>query len=481
MSYPFSLFRWEGKPLMKKILIVGAGVAGRIIAESVKANQVGDIIGFTDDDSQKIGQTIDGIPVIGNLPQTRWLVRSKEINQVIIAIPSAPGEVIKAVVDSLVDLKELEVLIAPGYFNLHNRDVEIDYPLREIEYSDLLGRKSVNIDLALIEQYIKNKTILITGAGGSIGGFLSKLVASLSPKKLILLGRGENSIFEIMHEIQDHYQTAPLFPVIANIIDIAALDRIFQQYKPQVVFHAAAHKHVGLMQNNAREAFINNVMGSANVMQMADQHNSERFILISTDKAVNPTSVMGASKRLAEYCMLNYSNKSSTLYCAVRFGNVLGSRGSVVPIFKKQIKKGGPVTVTHPEVTRYFMTIPEACQLVLQATTMANSGNIFVLDMGKPIKIMDLANQLIKLYAPPYMRHIPIKITGLLPGEKIYEELLTKEENIQKTIHEKIFIAPLKTIDFESFFKDIEKIKESLSKEEEIIKDMLFEVINKYA
>lgn len=316
--------------------------------------------------------------------------------------------------------------------------------LREIRIEDLLGREPIRMDLNDISQYLQGKRILVTGAGGSIGSELVRQISRFNPQLIIMMGRGENTIYEIEQEMRDFHPNTSLYSVIGDVRDREFVDQMFAELKPQVVFHAAAHKHVPLMEAWPLEAIKNNVFGTHNIISACESHNVERFVLISTDKAVNPSSIMGATKRVAELIMQSYARrKKTTVYTAVRFGNVLGSRGSVVPRFKKQIARGGPVTVTHPEMNRYFMTIPEAVQLVLQAGSMAQGGEIFVLDMGQPVKIMDLAENMIRLSGYEPGKDIAITIVGVRPGEKLYEELLTDEEGTNATCHSRIFIAKM--------------------------------------
>ncbi|MGJ0638517.1 UDP-N-acetylglucosamine 4,6-dehydratase family protein [Xenorhabdus bovienii] len=321
--------------------------------------------------------------------------------------------------------------------------------IKNVDLKKLLGRSCVDLNINKKSDYLKNKTVLVTGAGGSIGSELCRQILNFSPKIILLLGHGENSIFEIVFELKDMESDIELIPIIANIQDKERVEQIFDTYKPHVVFHAAAHKHVPLMELNPLEAVKNNVLGSRNIIHAAHIHETERFVLISTDKAVNPTSVMGVTKRIAEMIVQGYGSISKTKFASVRFGNVLGSRGSVISIFKKQIEKGGPVTVTHPEMVRFFMTIPEAVQLVIQAGALVYSGNLFFLDMGKPVKIVDLVKDLIKLSGIQPIDKVKIIYTGIRPGEKLYEEILTSEEGLLTTRYEKIYVVKSSSISLE--------------------------------
>lgn len=426
----------------KRVLIAGAGQAGAIVVAEMARdpNHLYYPVVLVDDDPAKQAMELNGVPVRGRLKDIPALVREYRIQEVIIAIPAIP----RAIVQSLVKTcKELNVplRIIPGISEMINGRVSVSQ-LREIRIEDLLGREPIRMDLDNIAQYLRGKRILVTGAGGSIGSEIVRQISRFDPELIIMMGRGENTIYEIEQEMRDIHQDAPLYSVIGDVRDRDFVDKLFADLKPQVVFHAAAHKHVPLMEAWPMEAVKNNVFGTYNVISACERNNVERFVLISTDKAVNPSSIMGATKRVAELIMQSYARrKNATVYTAVRFGNVLGSRGSVVPRFQKQIARGGPVTVTHPEMTRYFMTIPEAVQLVLQAGSMAQGGEIFVLDMGEPVRIMDLAENMIRLSGYEPGRDIPIKIVGVRPGEKLYEELLTDEEGTNATRHSRICIA----------------------------------------
>ncbi|QDR82023.1 polysaccharide biosynthesis protein [Sporomusa termitida] len=429
------------------VLIVGAGDAGAVIAREInqRYNNTKRLIGFIDDDAYKHNQRLYGVKILGNCRDIARVTVEYQVKEIIIAIPSLGGPKLRDIVKGC-KKTGCAVKVLPGLYELMDGKVSLNQ-LRDVDLEDLLRRDPVKLDLEEIAGYLTGKRVLVTGAGGSIGSELCRQIAKLSPNQMILLGKGENSIYEIDRELRDTYSTFKIEPVIADIRDESRINHIFDRFKPQVVFHAAAHKHVPLMEAQPDEAVRNNIFGTKNVAEAARRIGSETFIMISTDKAVNPTSVMGATKRVAELIVQSMNSKGKTKFAAVRFGNVLGSRGSVIPLFKKQIAKGGPITITHPEMKRYFMTIPEATQLVLQAGSMANGGEVFVLDMGEPVKIVDMAKDLIELSGLQPGKDIEIRFTGLRPGEKLFEELLTAEEGTNSTCHEKIYVANLKQVD----------------------------------
>ena len=431
------------------VLIVGAGDAGAVIArEFQQREEKRQIVGFADDDVYKINKRLNGYKVLGTRKDIPAIVRTYSINEIIIAMPSVGGAIIR---ETLQLCKETgcSVNILPGIYELVDGKVTVSQ-LRKVNLEDLLRREAVQLDSQGLSRYLSGKRVLVTGAGGSIGSELCRQIAKFKPQMMVLLGKGENSIYEINRELNENHPPFELYPVIADVRDQARIRSVFEKYKPQVVFHAAAHKHVPLMEAQPEEAVHNNIFGTKTVADAANEFGSEIFIMISTDKAVNPTSVMGASKRAAELVVQHMNSISQTKYAAVRFGNVLGSRGSVVPLFRKQIAQGGPITITHPEMKRYFMTIPEASQLVLQAGALANGGEVFVLDMGEPVKIVDMACDLIQLSGLVPYQDIDIQFTGLRPGEKLFEELLTAEEGTTATKHEKIFTANLPELDGKS-------------------------------
>jgi FlaA1/EpsC-like NDP-sugar epimerase len=431
----------------KPVLIIGAGDAGNLIARDIVQfhDRGRKIVGFIDDDVNKQGNLCMGIPVIGGSDKLAATVRKYDVKEIIIAIPSLPQEKIREIANLCSHIK-CETKIVPGIYSLLDKNITLR-DLRPVGVEDLLQREPVKLDLEMVADYLTGKCVLVTGAGGSIGSELCRQIMLLNPAKLLLLGRGENSIYEIHRELKAIYGSERLLPLIANITNTETINEIFVKFKPQVVFHAAAHKHVPLMEGNVCEAIHNNVFGSWNLARAAGENGTEIFIMISTDKAVNPTSVMGATKRVAEKIIQAANKLFKTKYVAVRFGNVLGSRGSVVPLFKEQIAAGGPVTVTDPEMKRYFMTIPEASQLVLQAGAMGTGGEVFVLDMGEPVKILDLAQNMIRLSGLEPDIDIPIAFTGLRPGEKLFEELMSAEEGTKSTMHRKIFRANLRCED----------------------------------
>lgn len=425
----------------KQVLIVGAGDAGVMAARELKNRNFreGRPVGFIDDAPKKQKLQLMGIPVLGTRKDIPRVVKNHNIDEIIIAMPSASGEVIREIVQ-ICEKTGVELKIMPGVFDVMSGQVNTK-EIRQVQVEDLLGREPVTVDLDEVAGYLTGETILVTGGGGSIGSELCRQVAKFNPMKLVIAGHGENSVFEIEQELRSDYPGLDVETEILDIKDQEKVMIVFKRYKPGVVFHAAAHKHVPLMERNPEEALKNNILGTNNLAEAADAVHVKTFVLISTDKAVNPTSIMGTTKRVAEMIIQSLDKRSKTKFVAVRFGNVLGSRGSVIPTFKKQIAKGGPVTVTHPEMVRYFMTIPEAAQLVIQAGAMAQGGEIFILDMGKPVKILDLARDLIRLSGFEPDVDIPIKFTGMRPGEKLYEELLTAEEGTSATKHKRIFVA----------------------------------------
>ena len=429
-----------------RVLLVGAGMAGCLIVQEVRQNpQLNlEIVGFVDDDQTKIGRRVEGVSVLGSCSQLVEIASSLNVNEILISMPSASAAQIRKLVN-LARGTGLKLKVLPGQAEIL-RDRRLTPQAREIQIQDILGRPEIRLDLSAefkspfpsARSQIKERTVLVTGAGGTIGSEICRQLARLEPKQLLLLGRGENSIFNIEQELRRDFPNLTATPLIADIRHRSRLERIFNTWKPEIVFHAAAHKHVPLMQHNPTEALENNALASAHLARLAQTYGVETFVLISTDKAVDPTSFMGLSKRLAELMVKAYAAKSRTRFLVVRFGNVLGSRGSVVPIFQAQIARGGPITVTDRSMTRYFMTTPEASQLVIQSLAVGKSGQTLILDMGEPVKIFDLAEQMIHLAGLTPELDIPIRLTGLRPGEKLHESLVCSTEKVIPTEHPKI-------------------------------------------
>lgn len=437
---------YKPKTQKKRTLIIGAGAAGTMVAKQLLLSTDSDLepIGFIDDDSRKINLDYFGLPVFGNVREIYRIVETQKIELILIAIPSLTKKELNLIVDQCTKTK-VRTQIMPKIEDLMTGKVSVT-SFRDVEVEDLLGRDPIELDLESISAKLAGKTILVTGAGGSIGSEICRQVSQFKPKKLVLLGHGENSIYQINMELQNQYKHAfEIVPVIADVQDKNRIFEVMEEHKPNVVYHAAAHKHVPMMEYNPKEAVKNNIFGTKNVAEAAGTFGVDTFVLISTDKAVNPTNVMGATKRCAELIIQEMDREYNTKYVAVRFGNVLGSRGSVIPLFKKQIQEGGPITVTHPDITRYFMTIPEASRLVIQAGSLARGGEIFVLDMGEPVKMVDLAKNLIRLSG--YTEdEIGIVYSGLRPGEKMYEELLNENEVYPEQVFPKIHIGKAKLV-----------------------------------
>jgi len=445
----------------KRVLIAGAGEAGQMLARDIRRHpEKGmQVVGFVDDDPNKQNLMTRGLPIFGGREKIPQLVESAGIDEVIIAMPGAPGNAVREIVEICKEA-QVNARILPALSELLTDGVGLRH-LRPVDINDLLRREPIETDLAAVYDLVRDKTVLVTGAGGSIGSELCRQIAKARPEKLILLGHGENSIFEIQNELRSQFERGEvklvhIVPVIADVRDGPRLQQIFAEHKPSVVFHAAAHKHVPLMEANPIDAITNNILGTHTLLETALAHDVERFVLISTDKAVNPANIMGVTKRMAELLVQEAAQRSGKPYVSVRFGNVLGSRGSVVPFFKKQIEAGGPVTITHPEVTRYFMTIPEAVQLVLQAATMGKSGDLFMLEMGEPVKIVDLAKDLIRLSGLTPGEDIQIIFTGLRPGEKLFEELYQDHESHLPTEHEKILRVTTQTAPPEELLRAVD-------------------------
>jgi FlaA1/EpsC-like NDP-sugar epimerase len=453
-------FRTIESGRLKRFLIVGAGNAGEALLREIHRMSVAqyEVVGFVDDDHLKQGINIHGIPVLGTVEQLPEICQEQNIEEIAIAMPSATHKELRRVVQVCQGTK-LRFRTVPSITDIASGKFRVSQ-IRDVDINDLLGREAVQLDLDLIEVFLKDKVILVTGAGGSIGSEMCRQVCNFSPKLLLLIEQAENPLFHIERELQTQFPQVNMKTLICNITDSTRVSGIFEQYHPEVVIHAAAHKHVPLMEINPGESVKNNVIGTKTVADAADKFNTATFVMISTDKAVNPTSIMGSTKRVAEMYIQNLNNISKTHFVTVRFGNVLGSNGSVVPIFKNQIAQGGPVTVTHPDMKRYFMTIPEASQLVLQASAMGKGGEIFVLDMGEPVKIVDLARELITLSGFSPGEDIEISFTGLRPGEKLFEELSIEGEHMQRTRHPKIGIWKNIPTDGEKLRTGIEQLVE---------------------
>lgn len=433
---------------LKRTLIVGAGESGLMVLRELKKHpELGNVtIAFVDDDPSKYKRTIGGVQVAGNRNDIPELTKKLKIDEIIVAMPSAKNEDQKQILD-ICSRTSTKVRIVPGVYEMIDDKIELK-DIRDIEIDDLLGRDEIKLNTSELSEFINGKVVLVTGGGGSIGSELCRQVVKYNPKQLLILDIYENTTYDIQNEIRREYPELDMRVFIESVRDRQRLDAIFSEYRPQIIFHAAAHKHVPLMEGSPESAVKNNVFGTLNVVLEADHYDVEKFVLISTDKAVNPTNIMGATKRICEMIIQSFNRISKTDYVAVRFGNVLGSHGSVIPLFLNQINKGGPVTVTDERVIRYFMSIPEATQLVLQAGAIAKGGEIFVLDMGEPVKIIDLAEKLIRLHGHEPYKEIDIEIIGLRPGEKLFEELLLNMDLVDKTEYERIFVEKPTIIDF---------------------------------
>ena len=463
------------------VMIIGAGEATNVIMREIQNSSYlanSNIACIIDDDSRKVGKYIRGVKVIGTRDKIKEAAKLYDIDEIIFAIPSASNEVKR---DILNICKETDctLKILPGVYQMVDGEINVN-SIRNVDVLDLLGRDPIEVDIESIMGYVKDKVIMVTGGGGSIGSELCRQLVSHKPKQLIIFDIYENNAYDIQQELKINYPDANVVTLIGSIRNVSRLESVFAQYKPDIVYHAAAHKHVPLMEVSPDEAVKNNVVGTWNVARMADKYGVKKFVMISTDKAVNPTNVMGATKRICEMIVQTYNEISKTDFVAVRFGNVLGSNGSVIPLFKRQIEAGGPVTVTDPNIIRYFMTIPEAVSLVLQAGAYAKGGEIFILDMGEPVKIDDLAKNLIRLSGYTLGVNMEIKYTGLRPGEKLYEELLMKEEGLQETDNKLIHIGKPIEFDKENFFDNLEKLKEEAYSETGNIRESLKKVVDTY-
>ena len=465
---------------LKNVMLIGAGDAGRALAmEFTNSNYVKDHLSCViDDNPVKKNKRLCGVPIVGNRYDIPDMVKQYRISKIIFAIPSCPAKVRKEILD-ICTTTGCEVQMLPGIYQMVNGDVSVS-KLRSVDPQDLLGRDPIQVNLEEIFDYIHGKVVLVTGGGGSIGSELCRQIASAGPEQLIIFDIYENNAYDIQQELKRIYPELDLRVLIGSVRNTSRVDYVVGHYKPDLIFHAAAHKHVPLMEDSPNEAIKNNVFGTYKMAQAAAKYGVKRFVLISTDKAVNPTNIMGASKRLCEMVVQMMNRQSKTEFVAVRFGNVLGSNGSVIPLFKKQIEAGGPVTVTHPDIIRYFMTIPEAVSLVLQAGYYARGGEIFILDMGEPVKIDTMARNMIRLSG--YEPDVDIKVvyTGLRPGEKLYEELLMKEEGLQETANKLIHIGKPIEMDDEKFCRQLARLDQACKEESEDIKDIVAEIVPTY-
>ena len=477
-------FRQKQQGLIKEgktnTMIVGAGEAGNTLLKELQNSKFVEqnVCCLVDDDPGKIGKYLRGVLVAGNRKDICRLAEEYHIDEIMIAIPSASHAEIQELLD-ICSQTSCKLKVLPGIYQLVNGEVSVS-KLRNVEIEDLLGREPIDTQVESIMGYVSGKVVLVTGGGGSIGSELCRQIARHEPKQLVIFDIYENNAYDIQQELKRDYPELNLVVLIGSVRNTHRINGVFEKYHPQIVYHAAAHKHVPLMEDSPNEAIKNNVMGTYKTAQAADKYGVSRFVLISTDKAVNPTNIMGASKRLCEMVIQMMNNRSKTEFVAVRFGNVLGSNGSVIPLFKKQIEEGGPVTVTHPDIIRYFMTIPEAVSLVLQAGARAKGGEIFVLDMGKPVKILDLALNLIRLSGLKPYEDIDIVFTGLRPGEKLYEELLMDEEGLQSTDNKLIHIGKPIDFDEELFIHQLEELDELSRMDSPKIKEKVMEVVPTY-
>ena len=467
---------------ISRVMVVGAGAAADVLIRELKTSDhlhkhVECVI---DDDADLKGKMIQGCRIIGGRESILSAAEHYQIDEIIIAMPSVSRKKIMEIA-KICNETGCELKTLPGVYQLVNKEVRVSN-LRHVEIEDLLGREPVVVDLSAITEYLGDQVILVTGGGGSIGSELCRQIAAAKPKQLVIVDIYENNAYEIQQELKRKYPKLNLVVLIASVRNTNRMNAIFEQYLPNIVFHAAAHKHVPLMEDSPNEAIKNNVFGTLKTVQAADRYGVERFVMISTDKAVNPTNIMGASKRICEMIVQAYNRRSETEFVAVRFGNVLGSNGSVIPLFKQQIKEGGPVTVTHPDIIRYFMTIPEAVSLVLEAGANAKGGEIFVLDMGEPVKIVDLAKNLIRLSGYTPNEDIMIEYTGLRPGEKLYEERLMAEEGLEKTENDRISVAKPIEMEDEAFFESLEVLKNAVYEEPDDaeVREMVRKIVPTY-
>ncbi len=467
-------------PERQNYMIVGAGASGNAILQEIQSSKYLSmhVACFIDDNPGCQGKYLRGVPIVGGRDKIAENVEKYDIDEIIIAIPSANRSTLKPLIEICKETG-CRIQILPGMYQIIKGDVNVSN-LREVQIEDLLGRDPIEVNVDEIIGYVQNKTVLVTGGGGSIGSELCRQIAGHNPKRLVILDIYENSVYEIQQELKQSYPELDLVVLIGSVRNTLRMEEIFREYRPDIVYHAAAHKHVPLMEDSPNEAIKNNVFGTLKVASAADRYGVGKFVMISTDKAVNPTNIMGASKRICEMVIQNMNRRSQTEYVAVRFGNVLGSNGSVVPLFKRQIEQGGPVTVTHPDIIRYFMTISEAVSLVLQAGAYARGGEIFVLDMGEPMKILDLAKNMIKLSGYRVDQDIKIEFTGLRPGEKMYEELLMREEGLKETANRMIYIGRPIEYDDGLFEEQLERLLEASVNESGDIRALVREIVPSY-
>ena len=461
-------------------MVIGAGEAGSMIIHELKFSKHLNrkVVCVIDDNPSKKGKYLHGVPIVGNKDTIIEKAKEYNVDEIVLAIPSAGTKVTRDIL-RICNQTECKLKVLPGMYQFITEEVSVS-KLREVSIEDLLGRDAIDIDLDSVLGYVKGKTVLVTGGGGSIGSELCRQVAKYNPKCLIIFDIYENNAYDIQQELKKKYPMLHLETLIGSVRNTKRIESVMELYRPDIVYHAAAHKHVPLMEDSPNEAIKNNVFGTYKTARAADKYGVKKFVLISTDKAVNPTNIMGASKRMCEMIIQTFSRYSNTEFVAVRFGNVLGSNGSVIPLFKKQMAAGGPVTVTHPDIIRYFMTIPEAVSLVLQAGAYAKGGEIFVLDMGEPVKIADLAKNLIRLSGYTLGVDMEIKYTGLRPGEKLYEELLTKEEGLQKTENELIYIGKPLEFDEVHFLSELRKLEQAAIDERFDVKEIVSGIVPTY-
>ena len=468
------------KDSRKNTMVVGAGEAGAMIIKEFQNSRYLDqkVCCVIDDNEAKQGKYLRGVKIMGGRDDIRYLAHELQIDEIIVALPSASQSQVKEILQ-ICQETGCELKVLPGLYQMINGEISVS-KLRKVEIEDLLGREPIKLQVESVMGYVAGKVILVTGGGGSIGSELCRQIVAHKPKRLIIVDIYENNAYDIQQELKRKSPELDLVVLIASVRNTHRMNSIFETYRPDIVYHAAAHKHVPLMEDSPNEAIKNNVFGTYKTAKAADKYGVKRFVLISTDKAVNPTNIMGASKRICEMIIQMMNNHSKTDFVAVRFGNVLGSNGSVIPLFKKQIEQGGPVTVTHPEIIRYFMTIPEAVSLVLQAGALAKGGEIFVLDMGEPVKILDLAKNLIRLSGYKPFEDIPIEFTGLRPGEKLYEELLMSEEGLRETENELIHIGKPIEFDEEKFRRELEELRKIADQDSEAIRQKVQEIVPTY-